>query len=161
MADDKPKPGEDIVEWGVRTGRFRAERAGFWRSQMAHEKRVLAASGTKITGPTPVERAIESLFPVFAEPAQPSGIWVTSPNGNPTPRINASGTPAYATSDTPLLDELDRAMFGPTPEQRRREEDLAVEQSLREALEAERATADSNQLSDEEMRAIFPQSTEE
>ena len=69
--------------------------------------------------------------------------------------VSAPRRPAVSESETPLLDELNEAMFGPSEEVRRRREDLAAEAALAEAIERERAEAAQPGLTEDERRALF------
>jgi hypothetical protein len=68
-----------------------------------------------------------------------------------------TATPASGSSDTPLLDDLDRQVFGPSTHERYRAQDLAAETELAAAIERERQTP--GQLTEAEERAIFGSST--
>ncbi len=124
------QPGEDIAEWGYRTGRYPASRIPFWRDQLAGERRQVMASGTD-PGGSEIAEVIRSLAPVLAE-------------------VRASAS----RSATPHLDALDRALFGPTREQREREEDLAAERELATIDERQRVLA-STGLTNEEYVDLF------
>jgi hypothetical protein len=59
--------------------------------------------------------------------------------------VNAGGTARQRESPTPLFDQLNRAVFGPSREERWAAEDAAAEQALREELEAEAEAAGGDQ----------------
>ena len=117
----------DVVAWAVSTGRISPARAEFWAAQVADEK---AHNGS--TAQT--ERTLHSLHPVYDA---------------------AQGRPALSASATPLSDDLDRQMFGPTQAERERAEDLAAEAELAEVVERERAEAAAAGLTDAEEQALF------
>jgi hypothetical protein len=139
MSDDLLLPGEDIAAWGVRTGRFRPDRAAHWRERMASERQHIAASGGDPATPSQVEAEIRALYPACTAEAAPI-------------------TPVYARGPAPAgpsrLEQLERALFGPTRKQLWAEQDAAAEAAL-EAAEEQEAIAASAGLTDDEYRAIF------
>ena len=142
---DKPV---DIVNWGVSTGRYSPARAQFWARAAAEERRKTGSSAQ-------TEAAIRSLHPVYEVPEDrtaPSSPWTRDPESGHM--VLASGTRPAPGEGTPLLDDLDRAMYGPTIEERHRAEDLAAEAALAEEIERERAET-PGQLTEAEERAIF------
>jgi hypothetical protein len=58
--------GEEVVDYAVRSGRFTAERAPFWRAKLDDERRRVLASGGKARQPSEVEAIILGLEPVLA-----------------------------------------------------------------------------------------------
>jgi len=115
----------DPVAWAVATGRLSPARAQFWESQLVEER---ARTGSTAQ----IEATIASLSPVYD--------------------TAATRRPAATESETPLLDEFDRAMNGPSVEERRRAEDLAAERGLAEQIEREREQAAGG---DEAARELF------
>ncbi len=117
----------DAVAWAVATGRLSPARAQFWAAQLVEER---ARTGSTVQ----IEATIASLSPVYD--------------------VAAARRPAVAESDTPLLDDLDRAMYGPSIEERERADNLAAERELAESVEREREQA-AGQLTESEEQAIF------
>ena len=143
---------EDVVSWGVATGRYFPARAQFWAKAAAEEKR-------KTGSTTETEATIRSLHPVYevVEARGDSGSpWLVNPETGRTV-LNTGRFPGSSRdlSDTPLLDDLDRAIFGPSIDERYRAEDLAAEAALAEAIERERQEAAPGNLTEAEERAIF------
>jgi hypothetical protein len=142
----------EAIEQAVREGKFTAERASHYQSMARAE---LAQTGT-----TAQTRAtVHALAPVLpSAPSQPSNArspWSVSDEGHAV--LTSSRSNAYALGsdgDTPLIDALDEAIFGPSEETRRRREDLAAEAELAAQLEAEREGA-TGRLSSAEERALF------
>jgi hypothetical protein len=139
----------DIVAWGVETGRYSPARAAFWAKAAEDERRRTGSASQ-------TEAAIRSLHPVYEVPQAQTGrasVWTDDGSGHP---VLASGTAPGAEdfSETPLLDELDRAVFGPSQDERYRAEDLAAEAALAEAIERERNEARGG-LTEAEERALF------
>jgi hypothetical protein len=95
------------------------------------------------------EAYIRSMWPALAEEDESTG------------QIAAAYGPGRrdgGASDTPLTDELDRALWPNDPRfraERERREDLEAEREVREQLERERIAA-SSRLSDETFDALFP-----
>lgn len=130
-----PWGDQDPVTWARATGRLTARSEAFWRSQLASD-------------PVETAKTLQTLAPVLAEDTTrelQSGVWETDQDGHAVLRgtYAPSGPPL---SDTPLLDELDRKVFGPSQAEREREQDLAAEASLREQIRAEqeKAAADAS-----------------
>ncbi len=130
--EDAPRPGEDWAEWGHRTGRYGADRVPFWRAQ-------LNAAARHPGGQARMQAAIAAMVPVLADQrqAQNAGPWARDEYG----RLTGQHNQAYHTSDTPLSDELHRAVYGPSQEERHREEDLQAEAELSAVIQAEHEAA--------------------
>ncbi|HEV8174344.1 MAG TPA: hypothetical protein VGP91_11925 [Actinoplanes sp.] len=159
---------EDWAQWGYRTGRYSADRIPFWQEQLDNERRQVRASGGDPTV-SQVAGTIASMYPAFAPGMSALGPPADDDDdeyrGTAQRVLAAAGldpytgrprrtTAAGARSETPLLDELDLAVKGPTREQRWRAQDVQAEAELREQLERERVTA-SGGLTDAEYRALF------
>lgn len=166
-----PQPGrtrsDDVAEWGAATGRYASDQIPFWRQQLDTERSRILASGQAADGPTPVEKLIASLYPALA-PGMSAltgmPVDVGDDEGDLARRVLAkagldqNGRPVAAAgsrgSETPLIDAMDRAMYGPTPEERYRQQDQAAERELAAQLEREQLLASSG-LTGDEYRDLF------
>jgi hypothetical protein len=145
MPDERRYVGEDLVDWAVRTDRILASAADGWRERLGDERRRIIASA----GP--------------GGTAQPSEVEATLQILTPVPGINAPGfregvVLASAGATAPPLsrvEQLDRALFGPTREERYAEQDAQAERELAEIEEADRIAASQGGLTPEEMRVLF------
>jgi hypothetical protein len=156
MPDERRFEGEDIVDWGVRTGRFTQARAPFWRQQLADERRRVQASADK-SAESLVEATISMLAPVLAPDTDAgSQVWAKGPDG----RTVWAGAYGAASSATPMLDELEERLYGPSQVERHRREDLAAERELAEFDQAEASRVAASALTADEMRALFGESGE-
>lgn len=145
MSDELLLPGEDLAAWGVRTGRYRPERVGYWRDRLSAEQRRIEASGGD-PAQSDIAREIRGLHPVLAS-APSASLTVTRP----------MGMAAAPGSTTPHIDALERAVYGPTREQAWAEQDAALEASLAEQAEQDRI-ADSTPATavDDVFDQLFP-----
>ncbi|WP_446218812.1 hypothetical protein [Micromonospora sp. IBHARD004] len=154
MSDEQLLPGEDLAAWGARTGRYPAARAAYWRQALAVERRQITASANPDT-PSQVEATIRSLYPVLSvqqDPA-PGQVWAKDDTGRTV--LASTLRPSYAASATPLVDELDRALYGPSQAERYAQQDVTAEaELLRQEEEHQRRLAES-QLTADEQRALF------
>ena len=156
MPDERRFENEDLVDWGVRTGRFTEARAPFWRAQLAEERRRVQASADK-SAESLVEATISMLAPVLAPDADAgSQVWAKGPDGHPV-LASAYGR---ASSATPLLDDLEERLYGPAQAERHRREDQAAERELAEFDQTEASRVAASALTDAEMRALFGESGE-
>jgi hypothetical protein len=117
------------VAWAVATGRVGSGRAQFWESQLREERSRTGSAAAR------TEATLLALHPVYD--------------------VGAPRRPAVSESETPLLDEFDEAMYGPSEKVRRRRDDLAAEAWLAEDTEREREAAAQPGLTEEERRALF------
>jgi len=122
------------VQAALDSGRFSPDRRQFWENRFAED-------------PVGTGETLASLHPVFAEEreAERRGI--------------AAAAATYrreSVSDTPLLDELDEAVYGPSVEARRRREDLQAEAELRATIDAEEQRAvEASAFTDDELNRLF------
>ncbi|RIQ21268.1 hypothetical protein [Jiangella rhizosphaerae] len=101
---------------------------------------------------------LAELAPVLADGKRPAGTspWALGEDG----RYVLASTPTRP-SATPLLDEMDRSIFGPTQEDRYREQDLAAEREAREILEQEQQAAASSVVTPAELKTLFPKNSDD
>ena len=135
-------PAPDTVLWGLATGRYSEPRAAFWDRHRDAER---ARTGSTVQ----TDAEIQSLAPVYEPPVTA----VRDPSTGQFIVASASGrSPSSPDDEFPLTRELDRAMFGPTTEERRHSEDLAAERGLAAQIEREREQAAGG---DEAARELF------
>ena len=140
---DEPAPlrrfvGEDVVDYAVRSGRFNAARAPFWRAQLAAEGQRVKASGGKRQRPSEVERIILGLEPVLASEAT----------------MTALAAPVEPDDDE--FAHLFRAATREEQERRWATEDARLDAvSARDRAEQEQRVA-ASALTDEEYLRLFP-----
>jgi hypothetical protein len=146
MPDERRYVGEDLVDWAVRTDRILASAADGWRERLGDERRRIIASA----GP--------------GGTAQPSEVEATLQILTPVPGINAPGfregvVLASAGATAPPLsrvEQLDRALFGPTREERYAEQDAQAERELAEIEAAEHDRIAASALTEDAYRLLFP-----
>jgi hypothetical protein len=159
-------PGD---EWaGPQPGSSRSAEVAEWGQQLDTERSRILASGQEATDDlTPVEKLITSLYPALAPgmsalSGQPD---VEADDGGNLARrvlakagLDQNGRPIAAAgsrgSETPLIDAMDRAMYGPSREERYRQQDQAAERELAAQLEREQLLASSG-LTGDEYRDLF------
>jgi hypothetical protein len=114
------------------TGRLPPDRQKYWQDRFDAD-------------PVGTGDTLASMDPVFAEEREAERRGVA-----------AASYRAGSTSDTPLLDEMEEALYGPSREVRERREDLAAEAALRQQFEDERRGVEASAaLTDDEYRALF------
>lgn len=126
---------DQVLAWGVGTGRFTSARADFWRAEAADEQ---ARTGSTLA----TEAAVRALRPLYYEADRPT-----------------ASAGSASVSDTPQLDAIDRALFGPSQAERERAQDLAAEAELRAQLDAE-ATEQARADRETQLLAQHRQATE-
>lgn len=163
------RPGEDAAEWGFRTGRYRREDVADWRKRDREQRnRVLASGRGTDEELNAVESVIASLYPAYAPGMSALAERIADDDeddqGNLARRVLASagldqnGQPLAAASGgrsgTPLLDAIERDIYGPTREEVHRQQDLAAERELAAQIDHERLLA-STGLSEGHYRELF------
>ena len=128
---------EDPVDWARRTGRVAAAGELHWRDEYRRD-------------PTGTGQALRDLAPVLevVDASTASGAWTRDPDGH---LVRAAAT----RSATPQLDALDRALFGPSDEERRAEMDTRAERELADAETSQREQIAASVLTPEEFAGLF------
>lgn len=116
-----PMPASDAeaVAWAVQTGRIGLARADFWARELAAERN---ASGSIARG----WATLQSLAPVYAD-------------GGMLDSFGGDMIPVGPVSATPMLDAMERSIYGPTSEQIDAELDRQAEAEARAIVDREQA----------------------
>lgn len=141
--DPRPGPGSDVIAWAVETGRISAERASWWTEAADEERRRTGSADS-------VEATLHSLAPVYADhelwgEEASDALWIVDKATGHTVLNQRRAREVQSTSATPLLDSMERELFGASREEREAAEDRAAEAQLAAQLEEERAEKARNQ----------------
>jgi hypothetical protein len=151
VAAARPWGEEHPVDWARRTGRVTAQSEPRWRADYARDQ-------------AGIGQVLASLDPVLA--TEPATGAATTPRlaalagtpGSAQARYQAAVAAAIASvpppSTTPLLDDLDRDLFGPSDAEKRAAEDAAAERELAEHLQREAEEA-AGAPSDADVAPLF------